>query len=185
MVLAILILCTIVVIIVTSIVRYYTVYVQIFAEHNFRGLLFPNISRKQFSRIKGFEYTIVKFRELNFRGLLKSAKTKSCAAKIWMYTVHCTNIYAYTNEVAMWMITMVTVLNGHRLLGNLTSFLMWTGKEFELRSLRTIKFRLTNVCSEKLYEVVLLLWVTSLANATHHHQQPKPVYKGRSLSGQI
>ena len=35
-----------------------TVYVQIFEACNFRGLLFLNISRKQFSRIKSFEYTV-------------------------------------------------------------------------------------------------------------------------------
>ena len=35
-----------------------TVYVQIFEAHNFHGLLFPNISQKQFSRIKSFEYTV-------------------------------------------------------------------------------------------------------------------------------
>ena len=75
----------------------YPVYVQIFAAHNFRGLLFPNISQKQFLRIKSFEYivyTILKFRELNFRALLKSAKT----AKI----MRCENldtygIYVYSN----------------------------------------------------------------------------------------
>ena len=37
---------------------HHTAYVQIFEEHNFRELLFPNISRKQFSRIKSFEYTV-------------------------------------------------------------------------------------------------------------------------------
>ena len=52
-----------------------TVYVQIFEARNFRRLLFPNISRKQFSRISSFRYGILKFRELNFRELLESAKT--------------------------------------------------------------------------------------------------------------
>ena len=53
----------------------YTVYVQIFEARNFHGLLFPSISRKQFSRIASFRYGILKFRELNFRELLESAKT--------------------------------------------------------------------------------------------------------------
>ena len=47
-----------------------TVYVQIFEAHNLRELLISSISRKQFSRIKFRVYSILKFRELNFRGLL-------------------------------------------------------------------------------------------------------------------
>ena len=45
-----------------------TVYVQIFEARNSRGLLLPNISRKQFLRIKSFECGIPKFRDLNFGG---------------------------------------------------------------------------------------------------------------------
>ena len=36
-----------------------TVYVQIFEADYFRGLLFPNVLQKQFSRIKRFEYTVL------------------------------------------------------------------------------------------------------------------------------
>ena len=35
-----------------------TVYIQIFQAHNFHGFRFPNISLKQFSLIKSFEYTV-------------------------------------------------------------------------------------------------------------------------------
>ena len=48
-----------------------TAYVQIFEARNFRGLLFPNSFVAQEFRV----YRILKFRELNFCGLLGSAKT--------------------------------------------------------------------------------------------------------------
>ena len=67
-----------------------TVYVQIFDAHKFRRLHFPNILRKTIFADQEFQiYGVPKFCELNFHGLLGSAKPrKLCASKIWVYMVH-------------------------------------------------------------------------------------------------